>query len=178
VRIISGTYRGKQFRPPHNSKARPTTDFAKEGLFNILLNHYELEDSDVLDLFAGTGSITLEFASREARSVIAVERDPTLARFIRDTCASMDMQQVQVIQGDVFRYLRHPPQPFDIVFADPPYDHPGLKEVPDLVLSSDLLLPGGRFILEHPGSISFAAMEGFERLRKYGSVHFSFFTAP
>lgn len=143
MRIISGTYRGKQIRPPKNFKARPTTDFAKEGLFNILQNHYDPEDLDVLDLFAGTGSISYEFASRGARSVVAVEMEKSYHDFIRLTCKELDFDQVSVIRGDVFRYLKRPYQSFDIIFSDPPYDHPLLDTLPDLVFSTEILAQGG-----------------------------------
>ncbi len=175
MRIISGTYRGKQIRPPKNFKARPTTDFAKEGLFNILQNHYDPEELDVLDLFAGTGSISYEFASRGARSVVAVEMEKNYHDFIRLTCKELDFDQVSVIRGDVFRYLKRPYQSFDIIFADPPYDHPLLDTLPDLVFSTEILAQGGQFILEHPGTFSFTSHNHFYEHRKYGGVNFSFF---
>ena len=139
MRIISGIFRGKQIQPPGNFKARPTTDFAKESLFNILLNKFDLKEVDVLDLFAGTGSITYEFASRGARSVVAVENNPDHYRFIRKTCDALDLQLVTVIRGDVFRYLKKPVQSFDIIFADPPYDHPLIELLPDSVFTTDIL---------------------------------------
>ena len=175
MRIISGQYRGKQISPPGNFRARPTTDFAKEGLFNILLNQFELEQADVLDLFSGTGSITYEFASRGARSVVAVEWDPAYHRFIQRTCQSLEMEQVTVLRMDAFRYLKKPVQSFELVFADPPYDHPRLKDIPDAVLGSGILRPEGMLIVEHPSKISFSAHGRFIRQRNYGSVNFSFF---
>ncbi len=175
MRIISGQYRGKQIIPPGNFRARPTTDFAKEGLFNILMNLYDLEEADVLDLFSGTGSMTYEFASRGARSVVAVEWDPSYQRFIQRTCQSLEMEQVTVLRMDAFRYLLKPVQSFDIIFADPPYDHPRLPEIPDAVLGSGILQPQGIFILEHPSKHSFTAHARFLRQRNYGSVNFSFF---
>lgn len=176
MRIISGILRGKQIRPPGNFKARPTTDFAKESLFNILIHQYSLEELDVLDLFSGTGSISYEFASRGARSVIAIEMAPLHYKFIQETCRSMQLDQLTVLRTDAFRYLRKPIQSFDIIFADPPYDHPGLAELPDLVFSTDILNEQGVFILEHPGSHSFTAHSRFQQLRKYGGVNFSFFS--
>ena len=175
MRIISGTYRGKQIHPPKNFKARPTTDFAKEGLFNILCNQLEMGELDVLDLFSGTGSITYEFVSRGARSVVAVESDPLNYRFIRSVCDTLEMDQVSVIRGDAFRFLKNPVQPFDLVFADPPFDHPQLDEIPGLVFGSNILTEGGMLILEHPAKHQFSAHPRFLHLRKYGSVHFSFF---
>ena len=175
MRVISGKYRGKQIKPPGTIKARPTTDFAKESLFNILMNWVDFEETDVLDLFAGTGSITYEFASRGARSVVAVEREPAHYRFIRKTVDELDMDPVTVIRGDAFRYLRKPCQSFDLIFADPPYDHPGLVSLPDMVFSTGILETGGRFILEHPGSLSFTAHPRFLQHRGYGGVNFTFF---
>lgn len=175
MRIISGKYRGKRLHPPRNFNARPTTDFARESLFNILANRYDFEGLEVLDLFAGTGSITYEFASRGASTVVAVELSPVHYRYIRNTCDSMDLEQVTVIRGDAFRYLLNPDQKFDIIFADPPYDHPSLKDLPHLVLSAGLLNEGGLFILEHPGGVSFTAHQRFLEQRKYGSVNFTLF---
>ena len=146
MRIISGRYRGKQIRPPGNLRARPTTDLAKESLFNILLNYYTLEELDVLDLFAGTGSITYEFASRGAQSVVTVEQEPRLCNFIRKTCEALHFDQVTLIRGDAFRYLKNPGQEFDLIFADPPYDHPLLETLPGLVFSTRILASGGRLV--------------------------------
>lgn len=176
MRIISGKYRGKQIHPPKNFKARPTTDFAKEGLFNILVHQYDFEELDILDLFSGTGSITYEFASRGVRSVVALEMAAPNFKFIQRTCKELDMDQVNVIRGDAFRYLKKPYQSFDIVFADPPYDHPLLPELPDLVLSTDILNEDGLLILEHPVKYIFSAQPGYIQHRKYGGVNFSLFT--
>lgn len=175
MRIISGTYKGKLIRPPRNFKARPTTDFAKEGLFNILANEVNFSELEVLDLFAGTGSISYEFASRDAKLVLAVESDPLHYRFIRKTCEMLALDHVEVVRADVFRFLSKAYQSFDIVFADPPFDHPGLGDLPGLVLGSKALAENGKFILEHPGSYSFSAHPGFLHHRKYGGVNFSFF---
>lgn len=175
MRIISGSYRGKQIHPPKNFKARPTTDFAKESLFNILLNHYDMEELDVLDLFAGTGSISYEFASRGARSVVALEREQAHFSFIRTTCLELGMDMINVIRGDVFRYLKKPYQSFDIIFADPPYDHSLLETLPDAIFSTEILAKDGTFILEHPGSVSFTSHNHFSEQRKYGGVNFTFF---
>ncbi|MCD4711012.1 MAG: RsmD family RNA methyltransferase [Bacteroidales bacterium] len=176
MRIISGIFRGKRIRPPGNFKARPTTDFAKENLFNILIHQYNIEEMDVLDLFSGTGSISYEFASRGARSVVAVEMATAHFRFIQETCRSMQLEQVTVIRADVFKYLKRPTHSFDIIFADPPYDHPGLAELPDLILTTDILNKEGLFILEHSDSYSFTAHPHFLQHRKYGGVHFTIFS--
>ena len=176
MRIISGIFRGKRIHPPGNFKARPTTDFAKENLFNILIHQYNIEEMDVLDLFSGTGSISYEFASRGARSVVAIEMTPAHFKFIQETCRSMQIDQMRVIRADAFRYLKKPIQSFDIIFADPPYNHPGLAELPDLVLSTEILNKEGLFILEHPGNYSFTAHPRFLQHRKYGGVNFTIFS--
>lgn len=175
MRIISGILRGKQIRPPGSFKARPTTDFAKESLFNILIHQYSLEEMDVLDLFSGTGNISYEFASRGARTVVAVEIEPLHFRFIRETARKLQLEHLSVLRADAFRYLQKPVQSFDIIFADPPYDHPRLAELPDLVMGSKILNNQGVFILEHPGDYSFTAHSRFQEHRKYGGVNFSFF---
>jgi 16S rRNA (guanine(966)-N(2))-methyltransferase RsmD len=176
VRIISGKYRGKQIRPPKNFKARPTTDFAKESLFNILSHQYDLEEMEVLDLFSGTGSMTYEFASRGVKSLVALELSQPHFRFIQQTCRQLEMDQVQVIRGDVFRYLNKPYQSFDLIFADPPFDHPRLAELPDLVLSTSILEKDGLFILEHPAQYTFTAHPQYFQNRKYGGVNFTLFS--
>jgi len=176
VRIISGKYRGKQIRPPKNFKARPTTDFAKESLFNILTHQYDLEGMEVLDLFSGTGSITYEFASRGVKSVVSIEMAPGHFKFIKDTCRDLELEQVTVIRGDAFRYLKKPYQSFQMIFADPPFDHPGLAEIPDLVMSTNILDDEGLFILEHPSQFTFTAHPHYLRNRKYGGVNFTLFT--
>lgn len=175
MRIISGTYRGKRIHPPKNFKARPTTDFAKESLFNIMMNNYDMEELEVLDLFSGTGGISYEFASRGARSIVAIEKDPHHYLFIKNTCQELNMDMVNVIRGDVFSYLKKPYQSFDIIFADPPYDHSQLSTLPDQIFSTEILAKGGTFILEHPGSHSFTSHNNFSEHRKYGGVNFSFF---
>jgi len=135
-----------------------------------------MEEMDILDLFSGTGSISYEFASRGARSVLSIEMEPKHFKFIKDTCRNLQMDQVSVIRADVFKYLRRPVQSFDIIFADPPFDHPGLSELPELIFSSAILNKEGLFILEHPGNYSFTAHPHFFQHRKYGGVNFTFFT--
>jgi len=175
VRIISGTYKGRHIYPPRNFKARPTTDFAKESLFNILNNNFDFEDCDVLDLFSGTGSITFEFASRGARSVFAIENDSDHYKFIRKTADELGFDQVKTIRGDVFSFIRRPFQSFDLIFADPPYDLPGLEKLPDEIFKTNILQENGWFILEHGSKLSFTAHPLFYQHRAYGSVNFSIF---
>ena len=176
MRIIGGTLRGRQINPPAGYKARPTTDFAKEGLFNTLVNAYDFEDLAVLDLFSGTGSISFEFASRGAGSVIAVEMNPANAAFIKRTAASLGLAgKVQVVHHNVFDFIPICTKRFDIVFADPPYAIDGLDTIPDRILSAGLVRDGGCLIVEHPSTYDFAAHPSFIKERKYGNVHFSYF---
>lgn len=175
MRIISGKYRGKIIHPPKNFKARPTTDLAKESLFNILINRYDIEDIAVLDLFSGTGSISYEFASRDCPVVHLVENDYKNFAFIVITIRELGFDQIRATQVNVRSYLSTCQTKYDIIFADPPYNLNWLRELPDMVLEHELLKPGGLFILEHPRSISFTGHTSLQEHRKYGGVHFSFF---
>ena len=176
MRIIGGTLRGKSILPPAGYKARPTTDFAKEGLFNTLNNEFYFEDLAVLDLFSGTGSISFEFASRGAGEVIAVEMNPVNAAFIKKSAAMLGVSRtVQVVHHNVFDFIPLCTKRFDIVFADPPYALEGLDTIPDKVLGRGLVHPGGYLILEHPAEYDFAAHPSFVKEKKYGNVHFSYF---
>jgi 16S rRNA (guanine966-N2)-methyltransferase len=175
LRIIGGTHRGRRINPPSNFKARPTTDFAREGLFNILNNRIDFESLDVLDLFAGTGSISYEFASRGVKSVHLVEKDFNHISGIKKILKEMDLQNVRPIHIDVKAYLRACSVKYDIVFADPPYELSWLKELPDIVAQSGVIKEGGVFILEHPRDLSFQDHKLFSEHRNYGGVNFSFF---
>ena len=175
MRIISGKYKGRRIEPGSSVRARPTTDFARESLFNILGNRVDFNLLSVLDLFAGTGSISYEFASRGAAEVHLVERDMKHIASIKRIIYDMDIGNIKVIHIDVRAFLKTCSHKYDIVFADPPYDLPWLKELPDLVTGAELLKEGGFFILEHPGKISFTSHKLFFEHRKYGSVNFSFF---
>lgn len=160
--------------PPKNITARPTTDFAKESLFNLLTNRMDLEGADVLDLFAGTGSISLECVSRGAREVTAVELAHTQQNFIIATSKSLGINNLHLIRGDVFRYLKACSIRYDLIFADPPYALKELPTLPSLIVPA-LLKPGGLFVLEHGDQYDFSGHPHFLDLRTYGSVHFSFF---
>jgi len=177
MRIISGIYGGRRLSPPKNITARPTTDFAKESLFNLLNNRLDFEDSRMLDLFAGTGSIGLEFVSRGARQVTAVELAHTQQNFIIQTCRQLGIHNLTVVRSDVFRFLNAalPGSAglYDFIYADPPYALERLPELPDLVLP--LLKEGGWFVLEHGKDHDFKQHPRFREMRTYGSVHFSFF---
>lgn len=176
MRIISGKYKSRRIDVPHNITARPTTDFAKEGLFNLLNNQIDFEDIDVLDLFAGTGSIGIEFVSREARNVISVEKSDLHCNFIRKACKELQIDNLMLIKGDVFRFLESTKTKFDIIFADPPYQLPQLPEIPDVIFRNQLLKPEGIFILEHSAKNNFENHTHFLSHRSYGNVNFTFFT--
>jgi 16S rRNA (guanine(966)-N(2))-methyltransferase RsmD len=178
MRIIGGKLRGKMIMPPQGYKARQTTDFAKEGLFNILNNEYEMDGLKVLDLFGGTGAISYEFASRGAERVYCVEMLPLHANFIKSQAAKFGMDNLTVVRHNVFEFLEICHEKFDIVFADPPYALDGLATLPDKVFSQDILHPGAYFILEHPEEFNFEDHPYFCKERKYGNVHFSFFEKP
>jgi len=175
LRIVSGLYRGKTINPPKNFRARPTTDFAKEGLFNILANVFDFDETEVLDLFSGTGSIGYEFASRGAKSVEMVERNYMHTEFIRKTLSEIGIENARVIKSDVFVYIDHVNRAFDIVFADPPYELEGIATIPEKVLKSKLLKENSWFILEHGSTINFKSHPNCFDERNYGNVHFSFF---
>lgn len=176
MRIISGKYRGKQFHLPGNFRARPTTDFAKTGLFNIISNSFNFEEIEVLDLFSGTGSIGFEFASRGAAYVEMVEKNYLHFNFIKNTIANLKVDNVKVFKTDAFIYIPRINKKFDIIFADPPYEMIGIEKIPGLVLKYNLLKDQGLFIIEHSKDHDFADYPGFYKLRKYGNVSFSFFT--
>ena len=175
MRIICGAYKGKTIVTDHKLSVRPTTDFAKEGLFNILSNRYDISSFDVLDLFSGSGSISYEFASRGCHNIHAVEIEPRHVAFIRATAGKLGFSRMRVIRDDAFHFLSICRVRYDIVFADPPYDMPRLKEIPDLILGYDLLKPDGIIILEHSKRDGFISHEHFLEHRNYGNVHFSFF---
>jgi 16S rRNA (guanine(966)-N(2))-methyltransferase RsmD len=175
LRIIGGKYKGRKIIPPGNLKARPTTDFAREGLFNILNNRVDFETISVLDLFSGTGSISYEFASRGAASVHLVEKDLKHISGIRRIIKDMDIENIKPVHIDVKAYLRTCSIKYDIVFADPPYDLTWLKELPDLVSQAGVVKENGFFVLEHPKGLSFKGHKLFFEHRNYGGVNFSFF---
>ena len=176
MRIISGKYKGRRINPPSNFTARPTTDYARESLFNILNNRIDFEAISVLDLFAGTGSISYEFASRGAHLVHLVEKDTRHISFIRKMVTEMKFENIKPIHIDVKAYLKACRIKYDIVFADPPYNLAWLDSLPDLVTSAGVIKEDGFFILEHSKDLNFAHHKNFFEHRNYGSVNFSFFT--
>ena len=175
MRIIGGRYKGRRINPPSNFQARPTTDFAREGLFNILNNRVDFESINVLDLFSGTGSISYEFASRGAATVHLVETNPRHMAGIKKVLKELDLQNVRPIHIDVRAYLKTCKAKYDIVFADPPYELSWLKELPDLVTQAGVIKADGFFILEHPRDLNFDSHKLFFEHRNYGGVNFSFF---
>ena len=178
MRVISGKYKRRTFEVPRTFKARPTTDFAKENLFNVLNNLIDFEEChNVLDLFAGTGSISLELVSRGCTRVVSVEREPSHHTFIYKVKEQLKEEGWLPLRADVFRYIEKCHDTFDLIFADPPYALSRLSELPDLILEKGMLAPDGLLILEHGKDNNFAHHPHFIQERIYGSVHFSFFGA-
>jgi len=175
LRIIGGKYKGRRITPPPGFKARPTTDFARESLFNILSNRVNFEELTILDLFSGTGSISYEFASRGVREVHLIERDVKHIAGIRRIIQDIGFTNIRAIHIDVKAFLRTCSQKYDIVFADPPYELKWLRDIPDMVTGSGVIKDSGFFILEHPKNMSFADHKFFFEHRNYGGVNFSFF---
>lgn len=175
MRIITGIYKGRRFDIPHTFKARPTTDFAKENIFNVLNSYIDFEDATALDLFAGTGSISLELLSRGCQQVVSIEKDRDHHAFIRQCVQKLGADNSVVIRGDVFRYIKSCSQQFDFIFADPPYQLTELTQIPDLIFEKDLLKEEGIFVLEHGAQNDFSNHPHFVEHRKYGSVNFSIF---
>ena len=175
MRIITGKYKGRHFEIPRSFKARPTTDFAKENIFNVLTGYLDFEGATALDLFSGTGSITLELLSRGCRQVVSVELDRDHHRFITDCLKKLDTSACLPLRGDVFRFLKSCHQQFDFIFADPPYALEQLPQIPDLVLGNQLLKEDGVFVFEHGKQNDFSQHPRFVEHRQYGSVNFSLF---
>ena len=175
MRIISGKYRGKIISPPSGFRARPTTDFAKESLFNILTNIYDFEEISVLDLFSGTGGISYELASRGCNSIDAVEINPQHVAFIKQTAKELQLNQLHIIRNDAFKFLNFCTATYDLIFADPPYEFERLEQIPNTVFDRNLLNKDGVLILEHSDNYDFSTIERFTKRRHYGGVNFSFF---
>ena len=176
MRVITGKYKGRHFEVPRSFKARPTTDFAKENLFNVLQGYIDFDEEPIaLDLFSGTGSITLELLSRGCSRVVSVEADALHYSFI---CGFIDkLQDLNAfpVRADVFRFLNKCKEQFDFIFADPPYALPQLEQLPDIILSHQLLREDGLFVLEHGKTQDFSKHPRIVDHRAYGSVNFSFF---
>mgnify|MGYP002624096284 CR=1 FL=1 len=175
MRIITGIYKGRRFDVPRTFKARPTTDFAKENIFNVLTGYIDFDEACALDLFAGTGSISLELLSRGCRQVVSVEMDRDHAAFIRQCTTKLGADKSVLVRADVFKFLKRCHQQFDFIFADPPYTLARLSEIPALVLDGDLLAENGIFVFEHGADHDFSSHPRFLERRSYGSVNFSLF---
>ena len=175
MRIITGIYKGRHFDIPKTFKARPTTDFAKENIFNVLTGYLDFEGISALDLFSGTGSISLELVSRGCAHVISVELDRDHHRFIQDCLKKLGTDSCVALRGDVFRFIKSCKHGFDFIFADPPYALKELSFIPSLIFEKGLLKEGGIFVLEHGKDQDFTADPHFVEHRSYGSVNFSIF---
>src|SRR6202012_4986947 len=175
MRIIGGSLKGLRLNPPKNLPVRPTTDLAKEALFNILQNQIEFDDIKVLDLFSGTGNISFEFASRGAKQVIAVDRSIHCINYIKDTARQHQLTTIKTYKADIFKYLQLETEQYDLIFADPPYDLNQIPELPKIIFDRNLLLPGGLLIVEHQSLQNLSNHPKFVEQRKYGHSSFSFF---
>ncbi|MAL59573.1 MAG: 16S rRNA (guanine(966)-N(2))-methyltransferase RsmD [Flavobacteriaceae bacterium] len=176
MRIISGKHKSRRITPPKGLPVRPTTDFAKEGLFNILNNRISFQEIKALELFAGTGNISFELASRGAKEIIAVDADIGCVNFIKKTSFELDMP-IQTFKADVFKYLDFQNGPFDLIFADPPYAFPkeNLEELVHKIMHNNWLAEEGVLILEHSKEIDLSQVNYFQEHRRYGGSVFSFF---
>lgn len=179
TRIISGKFRGKIIKAPLNLPVRPTTDFAKEALFNILNNHFYIDDISVLDLFAGTGNLSYELASRGCRSISAVDLNHKCCQFMEKTAQSLGFEdQFDVHRSDAIEYVKRDFKVYDLILADPPYDYTSYIELVEQVFLRKILKEDGFLILEHDRNTDLSEIENFFEMRKYGKVAFSFFTWP
>jgi 16S rRNA (guanine(966)-N(2))-methyltransferase RsmD len=176
MRIVSGKLKGIRFQPPKSFDSRPTTDFAKEGIFNVLENNYDFSSMRILDLFAGTGSVSFEFASRGAEKVISVDKNFRCIKFIDDFGRKHHLDNLSGLKSDVFKFIQQHSGEYDLVFADPPFKFQSYEELIAGVLSNGLLAENGIFVLEHEKRVKFEEMPGFDYARKYGNVVFSIFT--
>lgn len=175
MRIITGILKGRRLNPTDNLPVRPTTDMAREGLFNILNNILEYEEVRVLDLFSGTGAVSFEFISRGAKEVTSIEINSKCTDFIKRSAQQFGVNNLRVVRADVFDLLKRAYQKFDVIFADPPYQLDELPSLPDLVFEKQILADNGIFILEHSKEHMFEEHPYFWQHRKYGKVNFTFF---
>ena len=175
MRVISGALKGRRFNPPNHLPVRPTTDFAKTGLFNILNNHFDFAEVSFLDLFSGTGNLDYEFASRGSPRVVSVEQNEGCIRFIKKMKTEWKLGSISIVRSDVFRFISSSHEKFDIIFAGPPYALENIAEIPDLIFERELLKEGGWFILETFKNYTFHLHPKFMQVRNYGTTHFWFF---
>ncbi|MCX2575205.1 16S rRNA (guanine(966)-N(2))-methyltransferase RsmD [Pedobacter sandarakinus] len=175
MRIIGGKLKGIRLQPPTNLPVRPTTDMAKEALFNILNNRFDLESCSILDLFCGTGNLTFEFASRDATKILAVDLDYGCINWVKNMAKKYEFDQIEVRKADVFKLLRQMTGAYDLIFADPPYHMPNIPQIPILVQERQLLKPDGLLVVEHQSNMKMNSQPGYTDTRKYGNSSFSFF---
>ena len=175
MRIVSGTHKSKRIYAPKNLPVRPTTDMAKESLFNILNNDYYFDEIRVLDLFSGTGNISYEFASRGTQQILSVDQNLNCVRFIQKTAEELGFKAITTLKADVFEFVTKHKQEYDVIFADAPYDIEGLESVIENIFKHDLLANNGFLILEHPKEQDFSELPNYINKRRYGNVNFSFF---
>ncbi len=175
MRIISGKYRGHVLRPPTGLPVRPTTDRAKESLFNILENKYYIDQLTILDLFSGTGNIAFEFASRGATEVVCVDKYPKCCKYIYSEAQKMGLSQIHTVTEDVLHFIKNCPAQYTIIFADPPYDMPNQEDLIGLIFEKELLKENGMLIWEHHKNLTFKNLKHYAETRNYGDSAFSFF---
>jgi len=178
MRIISGKFRGRNIAAPSSLPVRPTTDFAKTGIFNILANHFDFETISVLDLFAGTGNISLEFASRGTEEITCVDGDQRCARFIKEFGGKLNLNFINVIRSDVFAFLKKCESQYDIIFADPPFEYADTDLLPDLIHEKKMLKTNGWLIAEHQSKRELKSKVQPIQVRKYGNCAFSIYCFP
>ncbi|MDE5688825.1 MAG: 16S rRNA (guanine(966)-N(2))-methyltransferase RsmD [Paramuribaculum sp.] len=178
MRIIRGKFGRRRFDVPTNITARPTTDFARENIFNVIENLIDIEGITALDLFAGTGAITLELLSRGAESVTSVEKASTQYNFIAKVSKQLAVDNLRLVRGDALRFIDTSSTKFDFIFADPPYDMEGFEEIPVKILQSQMLKSGTLIVIEHSKKQDFSQLPHFFQHRAYGSVNFSLFRIP
>lgn len=178
MRIVGGIYRGRRFYPPKNFEARPTTDFAKENIFNVLNHRILWEQCSALDLFAGTGSIGFECVSRGCCQVVSVEKNPLHTQFIRSVEKQLKIDNMRIYTADAFRFIASCKSQFDLIFCDPPYNHPQIETLPELIIEKNMLSNGGVLVMEHSKNNQFDHLPLFVEKRTYGSVNFSIFEKP
>ncbi|MDI1353572.1 MAG: RsmD family RNA methyltransferase [bacterium] len=174
MRIIGGSLKGRTIKLPKDLHLRPTTDFAKEGLFNVLANKINFEDVTLLDLFSGTGHISLEFASRGCKNIVAVDKNFKCVGFLRSVCKEFNLN-INATKSDALEFLKSCTAKFDLIFADPPYDLENIAQIHQVVFEKQLLNKNGILIIEHGPKTHLETLTGFDRQRKYGNVNFSFF---
>lgn len=176
MRIVGGIFSGRRFTPPSSTPARPTTEVAKEGLFNILNNMMDIEDARCCDIFGGTGSISYELISRGAAHSTLIERDQGNISFIKKTAQTLNiLDKLQIIKGDVFKFMKQSTEQYDFIFAGPPYALENIDDIPMLVFEKNMLAADGIFVLEHTPRNDYQEHPNFKRMKNYGTTVFSFF---